>query len=194
MKKAKKRRIDTDVEILQYETKESKFNNKRCLLTAGGAILKPDEVKDLKRFGVTPSGIMFDSEMEAEYYRDVLLPRELDGEIQVTLQPRFVLLRQFEKKGKKYRAITYSPDFMVEYMDGKPAEAIDVKGMQTEIFNIKRKLFDAAFPDINLLVMKRVRKFGGWITAEEYTARKKQERSQHRSVVSRTRGRARKWN
>lgn len=194
MEKAKKRDIAPNVEIIQEAPKESKFKNKLCLLTAGGAILKPDEVKDMKRFGITPTGIIFDSQMEAEYYRDVLLPRELDGEIEVTLQPPFVLQPNFEKFGVKYRPITYIPDFRVKYMDGRPDEVIDVKGMATETFIMKRKMFDFHYPEIRLLVIKRVRKFGGWMTVEEYAARKKQERRQDRSVVSRTRGRARKWN
>lgn len=195
MAKVKKRRIESNVEDIEAEPKESKFKNKRVMLTPGGTILKPDEVKEIRRLGIMPSGIIFDSEMEAVYYRDVLLPRELAGEIEVTLQPKFVLIKEFEKNGVKYRPITYIPDFLVKYTDGSPAEAIDVKGMQTETFNLKRKLFDFVFPDIRLLVMKRVRKFGGWITVEEYTARKKQDRKLNRSLASsRVREGNRKWN
>lgn len=192
---AKKRVMPADVEDIEKEPKESKFHNKRVWLTPGGAILKQDELRDLRRLGLIPTdGIVFDSTMEAEYYRDVLQPRELAGEIEVTLQPKFVLINAFEKDGVKYRPITYIPDFLATYPDGCK-EAIDVKGMQTETFNLKRKLFDFVFPDIKLLVMKRVRKYGGWIQAEEYTARKKQERRQNRSIsTSRKPRRERKWN
>lgn len=187
--KVKKRTLTPDVESDNNDngTKQSKFNNKRVLLTAGGSILKPDEVRQLKGLGLIPSnGMIFDSELEAEYYRDILHPRELTGEIKVQLQPKFQLIKEFEKDGVKYRPIHYIPDFLVTYQDGI-SEAVDVKGFHTETFNLKRKLFDYTYPNIRLLVMKRVRKYGGWITAEQYMERKRQDRTQYRSLVSRTR-------
>lgn len=193
MAMVKKRRFVSDVEDIERGT-ISKYKNKRCLLTIGGSILKPEHLNELRGLGMIPSGITFDSEMEAEYYRDVLLPMELAGEVEVKLQPKFVLIKEFEKGGVKYRPITYSPDFLVNYVGGR-SEAIDVKGMQTETFNLKKKLFDFVFPDINLLIIKRVKKYGGWVTVEEYTSRRKQERSKDRSQLrSRSREGARKWN
>lgn len=189
MKRVKKRSLTPNVERdnNENEVKESKFKNKRVLLTTGGTILKPDEVRQLKGLGLIPSnGIIFDSELEAEYYRDILQPRELAGEIEVKRQPKFLLVKEFEKGGVKYRPIYYIPDFLVTY-EGGSSEAVDVKGFQTETFNLKRKLFDYTYPNVRLLVMKRVKKYGGWITVEEYMERKRQDRKQRRSLVTSTR-------
>lgn len=174
--------------------KKSKYNNKRVILTDSGTILKPDHIKQLRSLGLSPqNGLNFDSELEAEYYRDVLLPRTLTGEITVQLQPKFVLLKEFVKDGVTYKPIHYIPDFLVTYTDGC-VEAIDVKGFQNDVFLLKRKLFDAVFPDVKLLILKRVHKYGGWITVEDYAAHKRRERKEYRSVSSRTSGRKRTWN
>lgn len=66
--------------------------------------------------------------------------------------------------GKKllvFRPITYIADFQVTYCDGR-IEIEDVKGKETEVFRIKRKLFEAAYPDLTLSIvtstdMKKVR-------------------------------------
>ena len=57
--------------------------------------------------------------------------------------------------GKKllvFRPITYIADFRVIYNDGK-CEIEDVKGKETEVFRIKRKLFEAAYPDLTLKIV-----------------------------------------
>lgn len=170
--------------VEECKDKPSKFNNKKVLLTDSGVILKRGK-------GIVPDGEMFDSELEAEYYRDVLLPRVLAGEIEVVRQPKFRIMPGFTKKGVTYRDRFYIPDFLVEYADGRQ-EAIDVKGFADAMFLIKKMLFDGAYPDIPLLILKRVRKYGGWITAEEYAAHKKRERKDYRSLGTRTAGRKRK--
>lgn len=186
----KRRILETDVE---QPTKKSKYNNKRVLLTDSGTILKPEHIQKIKSMGLVPtSGEAFDSELEAVYYRDVLLPRVLAGEIVVQRQPKFVLLPEFTKDGQTFRAIHYVADFLVNYADGR-IEAIDVKGFADSVFLLKRKLFDAVYPDIKLLVLKRVNKYGGWITTEEYAQRKKMEKKQMRALerpqtVKRSRG------
>ncbi len=60
-----------------------------------------------------------------------------------------------------FRGISYIADFRVEYDDGR-IEIEDVKGVETEAFKLKRKLFEAAYPDLTLSIvrsddMRRVR-------------------------------------
>ncbi len=50
------------------------------------------------------------------------------------------------------RSISYVADFRVTYMDGR-VEIEDVKGVETEVFKLKRKLFEAAYPDLTLTVV-----------------------------------------
>lgn len=51
-----------------------------------------------------------------------------------------------------FRAIHYIADFRVIYQDGH-IEIEDVKGVETEAFKIKRKLFEAAYPDLTLKIV-----------------------------------------
>src|SRR5690625_2294015 len=90
-------------------------------------------------------GLTFDSKAEALYYSELKL-RQRAGEIQsFKLQPRYRLLDGFEKHGKKHRPIDYVADFEVHHKDGS-IEVVDVKGMQTQVFKIKEKMFNAKYP------------------------------------------------
>lgn len=89
----------------------------------------------------TVCGHTFDSRREAEYY---LLLREKKrlGEIKgIDLQPTYTLLEGFrDNTGKQQKPITYTPDFMVEYDDGR-REVIEVKGVKTRDYVLRKKLF-----------------------------------------------------
>ena len=58
------------------------------------------------------------------------------------MQKPYTLLDKFPhpKTGKTIRAIKYVPDFEIIYTDGR-VEVVDVKGMQTDVFRMKCKLF-----------------------------------------------------
>ena len=98
-------------------------------------------------------GIEFDSKKEAEYYCQLKLLKKA-GEIKdIGLQPRFELQPAFEKNGVKYRPITYIADFVITNNDGT-TEIVDVKGVETQVFKIKQKLFEYMYPDLSLKVVK----------------------------------------
>ena len=90
--------------------------------------------------------ITFDSKKEFEYYL-ILKDREKKGEIiglkrqiPIIIQPEFI-----DKDGKKQRAITYIADFMYfDTDDDKDPDDhlhfVDVKGMRTEVYKLKKKL------------------------------------------------------
>ena len=86
-------------------------------------------------------GHTFDSKREAEYY---LLLREKQrlGEIKsIDLQPTYTLLNGFrDNTGKEQKPITYTADFLVEYDDGR-REVIEVKGVRTRDYQLRKKLF-----------------------------------------------------
>ena len=89
----------------------------------------------------TVCGRTFDSKREAEIYLD-LLSRKQHGEIvRIRLQPSYTLLEGFrDNQGKQQKPITYTPDFLVEYDDGR-REVIEVKGMRTRDYVLRKKLF-----------------------------------------------------
>lgn len=97
-----------------------------------------------RKYHNTPTiinGITFDSKKESLRYKDLLL-LERAGKIKhLILQPKFLLQGGFTYNGKKERAITYIADF--QYLDIKLDKLVieDCKGMKTEIYKIKRKLF-----------------------------------------------------
>ncbi|WP_240415000.1 DUF1064 domain-containing protein [Paenibacillus periandrae] len=160
------------------EKVKTKYNaSKAILYITKNVIVKVTaaELKKLKETGLIDA-VVFDSELEAKFYRDILLPEVQRGLITVEMQPKFTLLPKLEKGGIKHQPITYSPDFKITYIASGKVRFIDVKGMEDQKFPIKRKMFDAAFPEFPpLVVMKHVKKFGGWITIEEYTKKKREE-------------------
>lgn len=94
---------------------------------------------------VTLDGYTFDSIAESKYYSELKM-REKAGEILFfRLQPMYMLQEAFEKDGVKHRKIEYVADFEIHHKDGS-IETVDVKGMQTQVFKIKQKLFDKRYP------------------------------------------------
>ena len=104
-------------------------------------------------------GITFDSKDEAKYY-EALKIRKYRGEIQnFELQPKFTLIQGFKKNGKTYRAITYTPDFVIYHNDNSE-EYIDVKGMTTQQGELRIKLFNHFYRDLKLSIVYRNLKYG----------------------------------
>ncbi|GLC88677.1 DUF1064 domain-containing protein [Lysinibacillus piscis] len=124
---------------------------------------------------VVHDGITFDSALEVKYY-DHLKHLQAQGIVtSFELQPRFVLLPKFEKNGKKYREIGYNADFTVHYADGH-SEVVDIKGMVTQQFELRKKLFEYRYPlELRLLTYSKID--GGWITHDELKKARKARRA-----------------
>ena len=93
----------------------------------------------------TIDGIRFDSKREAARYGELKL-LHLAGVIhKLQVHPRYVLLEPFTCKGVKYRGISYEGDF--EYVENGQRVCEDVKGVKTQVFRIKEKLFVKRYGD-----------------------------------------------
>lgn len=93
-------------------------------------------------------GIKFDSKKEAKRYI-ALKELEKKGNIEkLMLQPRFLLQEGFRKNGKAYRKIEYVADFMYQ-QEGKLIVE-DVKGMKTDVYKLKQKLFEKRYQDLTI--------------------------------------------
>jgi len=102
---------------------------------------------------VQVDGINFDSELEAKRYRQLKLLQRA-GEIKnLKLQVPFLLQEAFKKNGKIYKKIEYIADFVYEEKGQVVVE--DVKGMKTELFKIKQKLFEYKYPELSLRIVKK---------------------------------------
>ena len=114
----------------------------------------------------THNGIVFDSKMEMEYYRDIVCPGVESGSIkQFELQKKYELQPKFIRDGKTVSAITYVADFYIEYNDGRE-EVIDIKGCPDSVAKIKRKMFWAVYPEKDYKWLSYVKKYGGWVEYE----------------------------
>lgn len=94
---------------------------------------------------VTIDGHTFDSKAEARYYQELKLLERAGEVLFFRLQPRYRLLDSFEKDDKKHIAIDYIADFEIHHKDGS-IEVVDVKGVQTQVFKIKEKMFNKKYP------------------------------------------------
>ena len=84
-------------------------------------------------------GITFDSKREADRYL-VLKGMKEDGLIEdLRRQVRYELVPAFDVDGRHYRPVYYVADF-VYVEDGKEIVE-DVKGMRTDVYKLKSKLF-----------------------------------------------------
>lgn len=133
---------------------------------------------------VVVDDIKFDSKDEALYYIYLKEQKELGNVLEFSVQPKFTLLKAYEKYGKKVRAMTYSPDFYIKYPDGKE-EYVDVKGMSTQASEMRRKLFDYFYKDLTLRWVSRNLKHGdehGWIDYDDL----KKVRAENRKKLKQT--------
>lgn len=95
---------------------------------------------------------VFDSIKESQRYEELTL-LERAGEISnLELQPRFLLQDSFKKNGRTFRKIEYVADF--KYIENGKAIVEDVKGMQTDVFKLKHKIFEKVYPDLELKIIK----------------------------------------
>jgi hypothetical protein len=111
----------------------------------------------------TVNGITFDSEDEADYYEEVILPDKTITNFEI--HPKYLLQESFQKYGRKFHPVYYEADFEVER--GLEVTVIDVKGLPTETALLKRKLFDKRYPDKRLEWVSYSKKDGGWIQYDE---------------------------
>lgn len=86
-------------------------------------------------------GITFDSKKEAMRYEH-LKNLERVGKIdRLELQPRFVLMDGFRYEGKAVRKIEYVADFLYRDLSTYKLVVEDVKGVKTDVYKLKKKLF-----------------------------------------------------
>lgn len=105
-------------------------------------------------------GIIFDSKAEMLYY----LLHKHDSNMR--MQEKFVLQEKFKMNGKSYRAISYIPDFTFYDDLGHLVKVVDVKGVLTDVFKIKAKMFANRY-GISITIAKKVSRFN-MFTEEEY--------------------------
>lgn len=117
-------------------------------------------------------GIVFDSKIESQFYLYLKELKSTDKISDFSLQPKFELVPTFKKNGRTNRAITYTADFEITLKDGNVI-IVDTKGMETDVFKIKRKLFDWYYPERRLYIVAYDRKTKSWIDADTLKSKKR---------------------
>lgn len=86
-------------------------------------------------------GIVFDSSKEADRYL-ALKDMEEDGAIEdLRRQVRYELVPAFDVDGRHYRPVSYVADFVYVDKDTGKEVVEDVKGVRTDVYRLKSKLF-----------------------------------------------------
>lgn len=123
-------------------------------------IITPDEYAKLTRrrgkYGnhrVQTEGYTFDSRAEANHFH-YLKNLLADGKIaDLRIHPIYILQDRFQAAdGSVVRAITYIADFA--YMERGREIVVDVKGVETAVFRLKRSLFLKRYPTIRLEIVR----------------------------------------
>jgi hypothetical protein len=94
---------------------------------------------------VKKGGILFDSIKESNYYDDLKIQLRAGVIRGFCRQPEFILTEGFGDT----KPMTYRADFIVFNLDGT-AEIIDTKGMRTDLYIAKKKVFMEKYPKLEI--------------------------------------------
>ena len=93
--------------------------------------------------------IKFDSKREAARYTELKVMEEQGLIKDLVLQPKFVLIDKYKNgDGKNVRALCYVSDF--QYFTDYGVVIEDVKGMKTDVYKLKKKLFERFYKPLTI--------------------------------------------
>jgi len=140
-------RVSGTIKYMCFDCKDTYIQD-----DSGRLIKEGSNPKKLKygNIRVKIDGILFDSQLEADYYVQLKWLHR-SGEIAgFSIQPRFLLTTETETEKKS----EYVADFDVKYNDST-YEVIDTKGMKTDGYKQKIKQFKAKYPNIKFKEVSR---------------------------------------
>ena len=91
---------------------------------------------------VIVDNIVFDSKKEASYYLKLKALLKSGVIKDLELQKEYILQDKFKINGKTQRKISYKADFTYFSVEDNKLHVVDVKGFKTEIYKLKKKLFE----------------------------------------------------
>ena len=154
-------------EVIKIPKRRSKFN---VDLSAKGKLRR------------TYEGILYDSELEMRYFKEVIQVGLKDGTIkEYKRQVKYELQPKCKYQGENILAINYVADFVITYIDGSVV-VWDVKGRADATAKLKKKMFHYKYPEIDYRWAGYSAMDGGWL---EYKlieqARKLQKKEKNRN-------------
>jgi hypothetical protein len=124
----------------------------------------------------TIDGIEFDSLNESRYYIHVLEEVKAGNIKSFELQKAYEIVPSHIRRGKKIRKMEYLADFVCQMSDGTE-KVIDVKGIETDVFKMKKKLVEYLYPNVEVQCVRYVAKERAWLTTKECKAREKAKKA-----------------
>src|SRR6266498_3871226 len=91
--------------------------------------------------------ITFDSKSESYRYLELKALLKVGAITDLELQVPFQLVDKFDYQGKYIRGVVYYADFVYKHCGNVIVE--DVKGIQTGVYKLKKKLLLSRYPLIN---------------------------------------------
>lgn len=104
---------------------------------------------------IEEDGLKFDSKLEWTRYRQLKLLVRAGLIKDLQTQIKFELQEGFKKNGVSYRPITYIADFVYTEIKTEKKIIEDTKGMKTEVYKIKKKLFEKRYPEYTIKEVSR---------------------------------------
>ena len=101
----------------------------------------------------TVNGHTFDSKAEARRYEQLSLLEKAGVIKNLRLQPEYELIPRFKKGNRTFRKTVYIADF--EYVEDGRKIVEDVKGFATDVYKLKKKLFEYRYPDLTIKEVKK---------------------------------------
>lgn len=108
---------------------------------------KPSKYRAIK---TVVDGITFDSRKEGRRYRELRLLEKAGVIKDLSLQPRFLLQEAYSKNGRAVRKIEYIADFSYYDLEKDKFVVEDVKGLKTDVYKLKKKIFEFKYPDLEI--------------------------------------------
>lgn len=115
----------------------------------------------MNKYRNTPTvvdNVRFDSKAESIRYSELKLLLKAKQIKNLKIHPKYELLPKGENIWRqKYRGITYEADFeYVEKYDGDICRLVieDVKGMITDVYSLKKRLFMKFYPNYKFVEIK----------------------------------------
>lgn len=108
------------------------------------------------KYGNNPiivNGHPFASKAEARRYEQLLIMEQAGAIKGLRLQPKYELIPKFRKNGKTIRKTEYIADF--EYIEDGKTIVEDVKGFATDVYKLKKKLFEYRYPKLTIKEVKK---------------------------------------
>ena len=111
-------------------------------LASSGARTRTHKYNATKK---TVDGVTFDSAGEARAFALLTLWHKVGAIQSLERQPRYTLMDGYvDDTGRKVRAMEYVPDF--RFIRDNRIVVVDFKGMRTEAYKLKAKLFRQRYP------------------------------------------------